>query len=224
MKTKWVLIVLSFAVLAAAAFGGVGEYLSLEYLKQQQAGFQALYTESPLRVISVYFLIYLSVAAFSIPGAAVLTLGCGALFGFVTGTIIGSFASSIGALLAFWIVRLLARDAIQKKFAKQLVTVNQGIKEDGAFYLFGLRLVTVLPFFLVNILMALTPIKSRTFYLVSQVGMLAGTMVYVNAGTRLAEIDSLSGILDPQLLFAFLLLALFPIIARKLMKYLKGRV
>ena len=223
MKIKWVVVVLLFVLIAAALLYGVGDFLSLEYLKQQRAGFQLMYTESPILVVSAYFLLYSLVATFSIPGAAVLTIGCGALFGFFLGTLIGSFASSIGALLAFWIVRLLARDAIQKKFSRQLTTVNQGIQEDGAFYLFGLRLVPVLPFFLVNILMALTPIKSRTFYSVSQIGMLAGTMVYVNAGTRLAEIDSLSGILDPQLLFAFVLLAMFPILAKKVMQYLKQR-
>ena len=223
MKKKWMVIILLLAILAAVAFVGVGDYLSLKYLMQQQAVFQAMYTESPLLVVSAYFLLYLLVTAFSIPGAAVLTLGCGALFGFFIGVLVGSFASSIGALLAFWVVRLLARDVFQKKFSKQLATVNQGVQEDGTFYLFGLRLVPVLPFFLVNILMALTPIKSLTFYLISQIGMLAGTMVYVNAGTRLAEIDSLSGILDPQLIFAFVLLAIFPIVARKVTRYLKRR-
>jgi uncharacterized membrane protein YdjX (TVP38/TMEM64 family) len=223
MKNKWLVIVLLLTIIAAAVLSGAGDYLNLEYLKQQRVIFQVMYAESPLMVVSGYFLLYLLVATFSIPGAAVLTIGCGALFGFFVGTLIGSFASSIGALLAFWIVRFIARDGFQTKFAKQLAAVNQGVQDDGAFYLFGLRLVPVLPFFLVNILMALTPIKSWTFYSVSQVGMLAGTMVYVNAGTRLAEIDSLSGILDPQLLFAFVLLAIFPIVARKVMQYLKRR-
>ena len=128
MKIKWVVVVLLFVSIAVALLYGVGDFLSLEYLKPQRTGFQTMYTESPILVVSAYFLLYLLVATFSIPGAAVLTIGCGALFGFFLGTLIGSFASSIGALLAFWIVRLLARDAIQKKFSKQLSAVNQGMR------------------------------------------------------------------------------------------------
>ena len=223
MKQKLVIIVLLVAVIAAVFIYDVGDYLTLDYLKQQREIFQGWYAESPFLVISAYFMIYFLSAVFSIPGAAVLTMGSGALFGLFVGTAVASFASSLGALLAFWIVRFLAREAVQNRFSKQLASVNAGVEEDGAFYLFGIRLAPVFPFFLINILMALTPIRPWTFYWVSQLGMLAGTTVYVNAGTRLGEIESLSGILDPQLIGAFVLLALFPLIARKGMQYLKKR-
>ena len=223
MKQKLVVIFLLIAVIAAAFIFDVGDYLTLDYLKQQRDIFQLWYAESPLLVLSAYFMIYFLSAVFSIPGAAVLTMGSGALFGLFVGTVLASFASSLGALLAFWIVRFLAREAVQNRFAKQLASVNAGVEQDGAFYLVGIRLVPVFPFFLINILMALTPIRSWTFYWVSQLGMLAGTAVYVNAGTRLGEIESLSGILDPQLIGAFVLLALFPLIARKVIQYLRKR-
>jgi uncharacterized membrane protein YdjX (TVP38/TMEM64 family) len=224
MKIKWMLVTIILVPLVAVVLDGAGDFLSLEYFKQQRADFHTMYTESPTLVILVYFLIYLLVATFSIPGAAVLTIGSGALFGFFVGTLISSFASSIGALLAFWVFRLLARDVTQKKFSRQLTIVRKGIQEDGVLYLLGLRLVPVFPFFLVNILIALTSMRSWTFYLVSQIGMLAGTMVYVNAGLRLADIDSLSGIIEPQLLFAFILLAIFPILVKKVIRSLKRRI
>jgi uncharacterized membrane protein YdjX (TVP38/TMEM64 family) len=154
--------------------------------------------------------------ALSLPGAALLTLAGGAVFGLLWGVVIVSFASSIGATLAFLISRFLLRDWVQQRFGQRLQAIDEGVKREGAFYLFTLRLVPVFPFFLVNLLSGLTGMKARTFYWVSQLGMLAGTVVYVNAGTQLAKIDSLSGILSPGLLGSFALLGVFPLLARKI--------
>ena len=174
-------------------------------------------------MIGVYFLIYVAVTALSLPGAVVMTLAGGALFGLWVGLLVVSFASSIGATLAFLASRLLLRDWVQGRFGDRLAAVNAGIAKDGAFYLFTLRLVPLFPFFVINLLMGLTPIKTRTFYWVSQVGMLAGTLVFVNAGTQLAKLDSLSGILSPALLGSFALLGVFPLLAKKLVAIVQAR-
>jgi len=158
-----------------------------------------------------------------VPGAAILTLAGGAIFGLLWGTVLVSFASSLGATLAFLTSRFLLRDAIQRRFGDRLKTINEGVAKDGAFYLFTLRVVPLFPFFVVNLLMGLTPISLATFYLVSQAGMLPATIVYVLAGTQIAQITSLRGILSPGLVGAFVLLGLFPLIAKKTMAYLKGR-
>jgi uncharacterized membrane protein YdjX (TVP38/TMEM64 family) len=146
----------------------------------------------------MYFGIYVLVTALSLPGAAIMTLAGGAIFGFLWGTVIVSFASTIGATLAFILGRFLFRDYVQRRFGRYLKAVNEGVERDGAFYLFMLRLVPIFPFFVINLVMALTPMKTVTFFLVSQVGMLAGTMVYVNAGTQIAQIDSLGGSFPPS--------------------------
>ena len=174
-------------------------------------------------MIGGFFLLYILVTALSLPGAAILTLAAGALFGLAQGLLVASFASSIGATLAFLVSRYLLRDTIKKRFPERLAAIDTGVEKEGAFYLFTLRLVPVFPFFLINLLMGLTAIKSWTFYWVSQIGMLAGTFVFVNAGTQLAQIDSLSGILSLDLILSFALLGVFPLIAKSLINAIKKR-
>ncbi len=202
---------------------GLGQYLTLDYLKEQQAAFTSLYNGHPVTVIGVYMLIYIVVTALSLPGAAVMTVAGGAMFGLVTGTIVVSFASTIGATLACLVARYLLRDGVQKKFGDKLVKINEGMEKEGGFYLFSLRLVPIFPFFIINLVMGLTSIPLRTFFWVSQLGMLPGTIVYVMAGKELAKIDSLSGILSPGLLLSFILLGLLPIITKKLLGLLRQR-
>jgi uncharacterized membrane protein YdjX (TVP38/TMEM64 family) len=193
----------------------IGQHLSLASVKSRQAWLVEIYTRHTLLTIGAYMLIYIAVTALSLPGAAVMTLAGGALFGLVTGTVVISFASTIGATLAFLVSRFLLKDWIQERFKDKLRAINQGIERDGSFYLFTLRLVPVFPFFIINLVMGLTPIRTTRFYLVSQIGMLPGTLVYVNAGTQLAQIDSLKGVLSPGLLLSFALLGVFPFLARK---------
>lgn len=197
--------------------------LTLDGLKNGLYDFEAWRSESPILVAFAFFVIYVLVTALSLPGAAVMTLAAGALFGVLWGTVVVSFASSIGATLAFLVSRYLLQETVQTKFGDRLKAINEGIKKEGAFYLFTLRLVPVFPFFLINLLMGLTPIKAATFYWVSQVGMFAGTIVYVNAGTQLAQIDSLSGILSPALIFSFVLLGVFPLIAKKVIAIFQAK-
>jgi uncharacterized membrane protein YdjX (TVP38/TMEM64 family) len=202
---------------------GLERYFSLSYLKTSQESFAALYSQHQAMVIGGYMIIYIVVTALSLPGAAVLTLAGGALFGFVVGTVVVSFASTIGATLACFVSRFLLREWVQKKFGDRLQSVNKGIQDEGAFYLFTMRLIPVFPFFVINLLMGLTNMSLATFYWVSQVGMFAGTMVYINAGKELAKIDSLSGILSPSLLISFAILGLFPITVKKLMKWYRTK-
>lgn len=201
----------------------LGQYLTLEYLKSQKQAFSDFYMANRLLTPAIYMGIYIIVTALSLPGAAVMSLAGGALFGFWTGTIIVSFASSIGATLAFLVSRFLLREYVQKKFKDKLSSINRGIEKDGSLYLFTLRLVPIFPFFVINLVMGLTPIKTIQFYVVSQVGMLAGTFVYINAGTQLGKIESLRGILSPELLFSFALLGVFPLIAKKAVSLLRER-
>lgn len=214
------LIVLCIAVFR---YLGLEQYLTLEYLKQSQDRFAALYAARPLVVIASYMLIYITVTALSLPGAVIMTLAGGALFGLVAGTIFISFASTIGATLACFVSRFLLRDWVQKKFADRLVAINNGIEKEGAFYLFTLRLVPVFPFFLINLAMGVTRLPLFQYYWVSQIGMLPGTIVYVNAGKELGKIESLSGILSPSLLASFVLLGLFPITVKKIMGFVNRR-
>lgn len=201
----------------------LGRFLSLEQLKASQAAFADLYQRQPWQVAGAYFAIYVVATALSLPGAALITLAGGAIFGLLWGTVIVSFASTIGATLAFLASRFLLRDTVQARFGRRLTDINRGLERDGAFYLFTLRLIPVVPFFLINLLMGLTRMKARTFYAVSQIGMLAGTVVYVNAGTQLARIDSLQGILSPALIGSFVLLGVFPLIARRFIAWLRRR-
>lgn len=199
------------------------QYLTLDYIKIQQQAFENHYAAHPVSTPAVYVLIYILVTALSLPGAVVMTLAGGALFGLILGTILISFASTMGATLAFLTSRFLLQDYIQKKFGDKLKTINQGIEKDGDFYLFTLRLVPIFPFFIINLLMGLTPIRTARFYLVSQIGMLAGTIVYVNAGTQLGQLESLKGILSPDLIFSFALLGIFPLFAGKMIEKIRAR-
>ncbi len=201
----------------------LGQYVTLAYIKAQQHQIDQFYSENRVLTIVGFFLMYVVTTAASLPGATILTLAGGAIFGLLSGLIIISFASSIGASLAFLISRYLFRETIQEKFGRSLTSINDGIAKDGAFYLFALRLVPAFPFFVINLVMGLTPIKLKTFYWVSQVGMLAGTIVYVNAGTQLAQIDSASGILSPELIFSFVLLALLPFVGKRIVALLNAR-
>ncbi|MEX2353031.1 MAG: FAD-dependent oxidoreductase, partial [Gammaproteobacteria bacterium] len=217
-------MVLLVVLLVAAFFiFDLDRHLTMEGLKSGLNEFVEIRDRSPLMVAGIYFIIYILVTALSLPGAAVMTLAGGALFGLLWGTVIVSFASSIGALLAFLVARYVLRDFVQSRFGDRLKTVNAGIARDGAFYLFTLRLIPVFPFFLINLVMGLTGMRALTFYAVSQIGMLAGTVVYVNAGTQLARIDSLSGILSPTLLFSFALLGIFPWLARGIVGFWQRR-
>ncbi|MGO3407232.1 FAD-dependent oxidoreductase [Marinomonas sp.] len=197
--------------------------LTLDGLKSGLVQFEVWRAEAPLLVGSAFLLLYVVVTALSLPGAVIMTLAAGTLFGLFWGTVIVSFASSIGATLAFLVSRYLLRDWVQAKFGSRLKAFNEGVEKDGAFYLFTLRLVPVFPFFLINLLMGLTALRAFTFYWVSQVGMLVGTVVYVNAGTQLGQLESLSGILSPSLLFSFVLLGVFPLVAKKLLDVIKAR-
>lgn len=217
------LIGLIAVILISFFYFDLSQYLTLEYIKAQQQQVDQYYADNQALTIAGYFIIYILVTGASLPGAAILTLAGGAIFGLLTGLIIISFASTIGASLAFLVSRYLFRESIQQKFGDSLKSVNAGIDKDGAFYLFALRLVPVFPFFVINLVMGLTPIKLKTFYWVSQVGMLAGTIVYVNAGTQLAQIDSASGILSPALIASFVLLGLLPLIGKKIIALLNSR-
>jgi len=212
---KWIVAGAVIGLVVLFFVYDLGQYLSLAYVKSRQEWLVDMYARHTLWTIGAYMLVYIAVTALSLPGAAVMTLAGGALFGLVTGTVVISFASTIGATLAFLASRFLLKTWVQDRFTDKLHAINQGIERDGAFYLFTLRLVPVFPFFIINLVMGLTPMRTLRFYLVSQLGMLPGTLVYVNAGTQLAQIDSLKGILSPGLLLSFALLGVFPLLAKK---------
>ena len=201
----------------------LSRFLTLEYIKESQARFQALYQDHRFAVVAGYMFIYIVVTALSLPGAAVMTLAGGGFFGLVAGTVIVSIASTIGATLACLAARFVLRDWVQGKFGEKLSAINEGIEKEGAFYLFSLRLIPIFPFFVINLLMGLTKMPIRTYFWVSQIGMLPATIVYVNAGKELAKIDSLSSIASPGLLASFALLGLFPITVKKLMALYRRR-
>jgi pyruvate/2-oxoglutarate dehydrogenase complex dihydrolipoamide dehydrogenase (E3) component/uncharacterized membrane protein YdjX (TVP38/TMEM64 family) len=224
MTFRKLLLLAVLAALVVAFFAlDLGRYFSLEYIRGARADFAALYESRPLQVIGAFFAAYIAVTALSLPGAAIMTLLAGAIFGLWVGTLVVSFASSIGATLAMLVARYVLRDAVKARFGARLADIDRGIERDGAFYLFTLRLVPVFPFFVINLLMGLTAMKAATFYWVSQLGMLAGTLVYVNAGTQLAQISSLQGILSPGLIGSFVLLGLFPLVAKKIVDAVQGR-
>ncbi len=221
-RRRLLLLVALLAAVAAFIAFDLGRYLSLEYFKSQQAAIETWRAAQPATAGLVFFLAYVAVTGLSLPGATVLTLAAGAIFGLLWGTVLVSFASSAGATLAFLASRFLLRDWVQSRFGERLRAINHGVAREGGFYLFTLRLVPVFPFFMINLLMGLTPMRAGTFYWVSQVGMLAGTLVYVNAGTQLAGIDSLRGILSPALIASFALLGIFPLIAKKIVAAVKA--
>ena len=221
---KYAVVLLFIGLLACFFYFDLGQYLHFEYLKQRQAELQSYQISKPFLFVAIYMIVYVLVTALSLPGAAILTLFAGALFGLVQGTIIVSFASTIGATAAFLVSRFMLRDIIQSKFGDKLKIINEGIEREGAFYLFTMRLIPAIPFFVINLVMGLTPIRTIQFFFVSQVGMLLGTIVYVNAGTELSKIQSISGILSPKLILSFALLGLFPLLTKKSIEWVKGRV
>ena len=209
-KSRWAVV----AVIAAAAIAyfslDLGQYLTLSYAQSQLDTLRDFSENNFVLTAGAFFAIYIVVTALSLPGAAIMTLLGGAIFGLGWGLVLVSFASSIGATLAFLASRLLLRDWVQSRFGRSLKAINKGVERDGAFYLFTLRLVPVFPFFLINLVMGLTPIKTITFYWVSQVGMLLGTAVFVNAGVELGQLSSLAGLLSGSLILSFVLLAAMP--------------
>src|SRR5262245_14011859 len=213
MTKKRIVLLAVIAALVAAFFAfDLEHYFSLEYFKHQQATINAYFQSHPVRTAAIYFAIYVAVTGLSLPGAAIMTLVGGAIFGLLWGTVIVSFASAIGATLAFLASRYLFRDAIQARFGDKLAAINRGVEKEGAFYRFALRLVPAFPFVVINLVMGLTPMKTRTFYWVSQLGMLAGTIVYVYAGTKLGEFQ-----VSKELVAALVLLGVFPLVAKKVL-------
>ena len=222
MKKTGLVVVLASIIVLFFVFD-LGHYLTLDYIKSQQFQIEQFYSENQLLTLVLYFTIYVIVTGASLPGAAILTLAGGAIFGLVTGLLLVSFASSLGASLAFLFSRYLFRETVQSRFRSSLKSINDGIAKEGAFYLFALRLVPAFPFFVINLVMGLTSIKLKSFYWVSQLGMLAGTLVFVNAGTQLAQIESTSDIFTFELLISFVLLGLMPFMGKKIISMLNNR-
>jgi len=220
---KIIILAVVVALIGSFFIFDLGQYLTLGYLKSQQQVFNDYYQHNRFSTLLIFFVVYVLVTALSLPGAAVMTLAGGAMFGFWTAVIVVSFASSIGATLAFLVSRFLLRDWVQGKFGDKLQAINDGVEKEGAFYLFSLRLVPLFPFFVINLVMGLTPLKTSLYYIVSQVGMLAGTFVYVNAGTQLGQLESAGGILSPGLLFSFALLGIFPLVAKRILGIFQAR-
>ena len=224
MKTNKIWLLIIFVALLVTFFGlNLDQYLSLDYFSQQKENIFNYRAQHPVLTASIYFGIYVIVTALSLPAAAVITLMGGAIFGLIEGAILVSFASTIGATIAFLIARTLLRDSVEKRFANTFKTINKGVEKEGGFYLFGLRLVPLFPFVAVNLLMGLTSIKTSRYFIVSQLGMLPGTLVFVNAGTQLAQVDTISDVASPALFFSFALLGIFPLLAKKLLALMQAR-
>lgn len=223
---KAAIAVVLVALVVAFKLLGLGDFFTLSYIKDSQARFTELYAQYPAAVICSYMAMYIIITSLSIPAGAVMTIAGGALFGFITGTVAVSFASTIGATAACAVSRFILRDWVQVLLGGRVEAVNRGIEKEGALYLFSMRLIPVIPFWAINLVMGLTKMPLMRFFWVSQIGMLAGTMVYVNAGRELAKIESLSvgEILSARLIVAFVLLGIFPIIAKRLMALMKGRL
>ncbi len=221
MIKKAILVLVLISAIAAYFVFDLGQILSLESFKASQADIVAAKDANPALYIAGFFILYVAVTGLSIPGAAIMSLVAGALFGVVVGTVIVSFASTIGATLAFLSARFVLRDWVQGKFGERLRAIDDGLEKDGAFYLFTLRLIPVFPFFVINLLMGLTRIKTRTFFWVSQLGMLPATVVFVNAGTQISRIESTAGLLSPTLIASFVALALFPWVAKGIVALVK---
>ncbi len=220
---KSALVILFIVVIALFLSLDIGQYLDLAYVKSQQDALDNYYALNPIRTGLIFFISYILVTGVSLPGAGIMTLAAGAIFGVVWGTILVSFGSVFGATIAFLIARYLFHDYVQHKFSHRLERINKGIREEGDLYLFTIRFVPIFPFFIVNNLMALTPIKTLNFAVVSQIGMLLPTIIFVNAGTQLAKIESPSDVLSPELIFSFALLGLFPLIAKKTLIYIRKK-
>lgn len=218
-------VLVAILVLIGIGYFYLKDYATLDFVKSKQVEFTVYYEANRILVLLVFFLMYVGVTALSLPGAALMTLLAGALFGLLVGVLLVSFASSIGATLAFLVARFLIGKSLQEKYGDSdiLKKINDGMSNEGAFYLFTMRLIPAIPFFLINLLMALTKIPALTFYWVSQVGMLAGTVVFVYAGTELAKIESTSDILSPTLIGAFIAIGLFPLVAKKAVGFIRAR-
>jgi|TARA_B110000967_G_C18884025_1_gene562849 uncharacterized membrane protein YdjX (TVP38/TMEM64 family) len=220
-KIKIGLLIVIVLAIIAFFFYDIQQYTTLDYIKAKQQNIIEYYKQNFFFVLVLFIFLYVLVTALSLPVATFLTLVGGALFGFSSGLIIVSFASTIGATLAFLMARFLAQNYVQKNFKNQLSKINKKFKSEGSFYLFALRLVPVVPFFIINVVMGLMTIKTWTFYWVSQLGMLPGTIVYVYAGTQLAQIETFSDITSPSMLIAFALLGLFPLIAKNFIQFIR---
>jgi dihydrolipoamide dehydrogenase len=220
---KLTLVAIIALIIFAFISNDLGSYLTLESIKSHQSDLDQYYQQNPIQTVVYYFVIYVIITALSLPGAAIMTLVGGVVFGNVIGLITVSFASTIGATCAFLVSRYLLRSWVEERFGSKLQSINEGVEREGAFYLFTLRLVPLFPFFMINLLMGLTRMKTLVFFIVSQIGMLAGTFVYVNAGTQIAQIDTLQGILSPTLIGSFVLLGIFPLIAKKIVDSIKAR-
>jgi uncharacterized membrane protein YdjX (TVP38/TMEM64 family) len=220
---KGLVVLLVVALVVSFFVFDLGQYLTLEYMKAQRQSFLDFYAVNTATTLAAYFGVYVAVTALSLPGAAVMSLAGGAVFGFSTGLFIISFASSIGATLAFLISRFVLRDYVQNKFGDKLKVINEGMEREGDFYLFTMRLIPYIPFFVINLVMGLMPMKAWRFYLVSQIGMLPGTIVFVNAGSQLGSVESFADILSPGLIISFILLGMFPLLAKKIVSFIKGR-
>jgi len=222
-KSRIALLLLIASLVAGFFIFDLGQYLTLDYIKSQQAQLDGLVAAHPLVIAAAYFLIYVLVTAVSLPGAAIMTLAAGAMFGLWWGLLLVSFASTIGATLAMLVARFVLRDQVSRRFERQLNGINKGVEREGAFYLFTLRLVPLFPFFAINLIMGLTKISVPVYFVVSQIGMLAGTLVFVNAGTQLAQVESMAGIISPELLLSFALLGVFPLLGKKLVDIVRAR-
>jgi len=222
-KKKIVILAVVISLIVAFKVFNLGQYLTLSFLKESLDKFNDLYEKHQVLVIAGYFIIYVLTTSLSLPGASPLGIVGGALFGFWVATLVVSFASTIGATLACFISRFLLRDWVQSKFSDKIAKVNEGIEKEGAFYLFTLRLIPIFPFWMINLVMGLTKMPLSRFYWVSQIGMLPGTMVYVNAGKELAKIESIKGIFSPRLIISFALLGIFPIAVKKLVAFYRKR-
>ena len=220
---KVVIVLVIIGLIAAFKIFGLADYFSLTFLKESQQNFQTMYINNQVPVLAAFLAIYVLVTSLSLPGAAIMTIAAGALFGLLVGTIIVSFASTIGATIACFFARFLLRDWVQTKFGNKLKVVNEGIEKEGAFYLFTARLIPYIPFVLINLAMGLTKIPLRTYFWVSQIGMLPATIVYVNAGKEVAKISSVKDIASPTLIISFILLGVFPIIIKKLLELYKKK-
>ncbi len=220
-NSKLALLLGLITIVIGAAWLLPADLLTLDNLKNRQADIETYRAANPIQTVLLFCGIYIAVTALSIPGAAILTLAAGAIFGLLSGVVWVSISSTIGATIAFLLSRYFFQSTVKQKFGAKLDTIEANLEKDGAFYLFSLRLVPVVPFFMINLLMGLTPIKVWVYAAVSWVGMLAGTIVYVNAGTQLSKLDSLSGILSPAIIGSFALLAAFPYLARYLIKLVR---
>ncbi|NQY43525.1 MAG: FAD-dependent oxidoreductase [Legionellales bacterium] len=222
MYKKILLTIIILILICLFFIYDLSDYLSFTYLKGRHLEFSDYYLDNPIFIIGVFFSIYVLISSLSLPGAAVLTVLAGTIFDLITGVIIVSFASTIGATIAFLIAKYILHDYMQKKYSHKLANINEGIKKEGSYYLFALRLVPIMPFFIINILMGLTPIKVRTFFLISQIGMLPGTILYVFVGTTIADITTVNDILSWQIILAFSLLGLFPVITKRVLSWFKS--